>query len=94
MILHGVPKRITSNQGSVFTRRFWTSFQEALVAQLNFSTTYHPKKNRHTEGTNQTLEYFVVHVRDIAIEALGRVLPTSRVCVQKQLSKYHQDGTI
>jgi hypothetical protein len=28
--LHGMPKRIISNQGSVFTRRFWTSFLEAL----------------------------------------------------------------
>jgi hypothetical protein len=28
--LHGVPKRIITDRGSVFTRRFWTSFQEAL----------------------------------------------------------------
>jgi hypothetical protein len=43
--LHGVPKRIISDRGSMFTRRFWTSFQEALGTQLNFSTMYHPKKN-------------------------------------------------
>jgi transposase InsO family protein len=42
---HGVPKRIISNQGSVFIRQFWTSFQEALGTQLKFSTTYHPKKD-------------------------------------------------
>jgi hypothetical protein len=41
VILHGVIRRIISDQGSVFTRRFWTSFQEALGTQLNFSTTYH-----------------------------------------------------
>jgi transposase InsO family protein len=40
---HGVPKRIISDQGSVFTRRFWMSFQEALGTQLNFSIVYHPK---------------------------------------------------
>ena len=28
--LHGVPKRIISDRGSMFTVRFWTSFQEAL----------------------------------------------------------------
>ena len=39
--LHGVPKRIISDQGSVFIGRFWTSFQEALGTQLNFSTIYH-----------------------------------------------------
>jgi hypothetical protein len=32
--LHGVPKRIISDRGSVFTRRFWTSFQEALEPNL------------------------------------------------------------
>jgi transposase InsO family protein len=41
--LHGVPKKIISDRGSVFTGRFWTSFQEALGTQLNFSTVYHPE---------------------------------------------------
>jgi hypothetical protein len=54
--LHGVPKRIISNRGSVFTGRFWTSFQEALGTQLNFSTEYHPENNGQTEQTNQILE--------------------------------------
>jgi hypothetical protein len=35
---HGVPQEIISNRGSMFTERFWTSFQEALGIQLNFST--------------------------------------------------------
>jgi hypothetical protein len=39
--LHGMPKRIISDRGSMFTRQFWTSFQEALGTQLKFSTTYH-----------------------------------------------------
>jgi hypothetical protein len=46
MRLHGVPKRIISNRGLVFTRRFWTSFQETLETQLNFSTAYHPEIDR------------------------------------------------
>jgi hypothetical protein len=47
--LHGMPKRIISNRGLVFTGRFWTSFQEALETQLNFSTTYHMEIDGHTE---------------------------------------------
>jgi hypothetical protein len=43
--LHGVPKRIISDRGLVFTGRFWTSFQEALGTQLNFSIVYHPDTN-------------------------------------------------
>ena len=54
--LHGVPKKIISDQGSVFTRRFWTSFQEALGTQLNCSTVYHLKIDRQTERMDQTLE--------------------------------------
>ena len=30
MRLHGVLRKIISDRGVVFTRRFWTSFQEAL----------------------------------------------------------------
>jgi hypothetical protein len=41
--LHGVPKRIISDRGSMFTGQFWTSFQESLGTQLNFSTMYHPE---------------------------------------------------
>jgi hypothetical protein len=41
VILHGMPKMIISDQGSMFTRRFCTSFQEAFGTQLNFSTMYH-----------------------------------------------------
>jgi hypothetical protein len=54
--LRGVPKRIISDRGSVFTGRFWTSFQEALGTQLNFSTAYHPETDEHTKRMNQTLE--------------------------------------
>jgi hypothetical protein len=50
--LHGVPKRIISNRGSMFTGRFWKIFQEALGTQLNFSTVYHPKTDGQTERTN------------------------------------------
>jgi transposase InsO family protein len=54
--LHGMPKKIISDRGSVVTGRFWTSFQEALGTQLNFSTAYHPETDGQTECTNHTLE--------------------------------------
>jgi hypothetical protein len=41
--LHGVPRKIIFDHGSMFTRRFWYNFQEALGTQINFSTTYNPK---------------------------------------------------
>ena len=43
MRLHGVPRRIISDHGSVFTLWFWTTFQEYLGMKLNFSIAYHPE---------------------------------------------------
>jgi hypothetical protein len=53
---HGVPKKIVSDRGSVFTSAFWKQLQEALGSQLDFSTTYHPQTGGQTERTNQILE--------------------------------------
>ena len=54
--LHGVPRKIISDRGAVFTGRFWTNFQEALGTQLNFSTAYHLETDDQTKRTNQILE--------------------------------------
>jgi transposase InsO family protein len=63
--LHDVPKRIISDRGSMFTRQFWTSLQEALGTQLDFSSTYHPETDGKTERTNQILEdMFHMYVMD------------------------------
>ena len=40
--LHGVPKRIVSDRGSLFVSRFWGSLQEAMGTHLSFGTAYHP----------------------------------------------------
>jgi hypothetical protein len=40
---HGVPKKIVSNRGSVFTPAFWKQLQEALGSKLDYSTAYHPE---------------------------------------------------
>ena len=54
--LHGVPKKIVSDQGSQFTSRLWRRFHENMDTKLNFSTTYHPQTVGQTERTNQVLE--------------------------------------
>jgi hypothetical protein len=38
--LHGVPKKIILDRGSLFTPRFWKSFHENTDAKLNFSSAY------------------------------------------------------
>ena len=56
VVLHGVPKKIVSDRGSIFTSRFWASFQKAMRSHLSFSTAYHPQTGGQTERVNQILE--------------------------------------
>ena len=53
---HGVPKKIVTDRGSVFTSAFWRNLQKSLRSQLDFSTAYHPQTGGQTERTNQILE--------------------------------------
>jgi transposase InsO family protein len=54
--LHGVPKKIVSDQGTQFTSRFWKRLHESMDTKLNFSSAYHPQTDGQTERTNQVLE--------------------------------------
>jgi transposase InsO family protein len=54
--LHGVPLEISSDRGSLFTSRFWNSFQEAMGTRLSFSTAFHPQSQGQVERVNQVLE--------------------------------------
>jgi hypothetical protein len=54
--LHGVSKKIVSDQGTQFTSHFWQQLQEAMGTHLKFSSAYHPQTDCHTERTNQMLE--------------------------------------
>ena len=53
---HGVPKKIVSDRGYVFTSAFWKQLHEALGSKLDYSTAYHPQTGGQTERTNQILE--------------------------------------
>jgi hypothetical protein len=54
--LHGVRKKIVSDQGTQFTSHFWQQLHEALCMYLNFSVAYHLQTDGQTAGTNQILE--------------------------------------
>src|SRR3954470_5957464 len=54
--LHGVPLEINSDRGSLFTSRFWGSFQNAMITHLSFSTAFHPQSSGQVERVNQILE--------------------------------------
>jgi hypothetical protein len=50
--LHGVPKKIVSDQGTQFTSRFWQKLHESMDTMLNFSSACNPQKDGQTERTN------------------------------------------
>ena len=54
--LHGIPLEISSDRGSLFTSRYWRSFQEALGTILHLNTAYHPQSQGQVERVNQVLE--------------------------------------
>nr|GEW67729.1 reverse transcriptase domain-containing protein [Tanacetum cinerariifolium] len=47
---------IISNRDGRFTLHFWQTLQKALGTRLDMSTCYHPKMDRQSERTIQTLE--------------------------------------
>jgi transposase InsO family protein len=56
MCLHGVPKKIVSDRGTLFMSRFWERLHEAMDTKLIFSSVYHPQTDGQTERVNQILE--------------------------------------
>jgi hypothetical protein len=54
--LHGVPKIIVSDRDSKFTSNFQKGIFKGFETNLNFSTTYHPKKDGQTTRVNQVIE--------------------------------------
>ncbi|WVZ51258.1 hypothetical protein U9M48_002418 [Paspalum notatum var. saurae] len=56
MSLHGVPRTITSDRGSLFVSRFWEQLQTALGTNLIRSSAYHPQTSGQVERVNQILE--------------------------------------
>ncbi|GJW63181.1 putative reverse transcriptase domain-containing protein [Tanacetum coccineum] len=53
---HGVPVSIISDRDGRFSSRFWQSLQKALGTWLDMSTAYHPRTDRQSERTIQTLK--------------------------------------
>nr|GEW24136.1 putative reverse transcriptase domain-containing protein [Tanacetum cinerariifolium] len=53
---YGIPASIICNRDPRFASNFWRSLQKALGTSLDMSTAYHPKTDRQSEKTFQTLK--------------------------------------
>src|SRR3954465_14152160 len=54
--LHGIPKKISSDSGSLFAFKFWRAFQKGIGTTVLFSPAYHPQTSGQVERVNQILE--------------------------------------
>ena len=58
---HRIPQSIISNRKKLFTSIFWNTWTQQLGTKVKLLTAYHPRTNRQTEQTNQTLEQYLRH---------------------------------
>lgn len=59
--LHGAPKSIVSDWGSVFISKLTESLNQQLGIAIHPSTAYHPQSDGQTEIVNKAVEQYLRH---------------------------------
>jgi len=54
--LHGLPRDIITDRGSIFTWDLWKETTKKLGIERTLSTAFHPQTDGQTERTNSTFE--------------------------------------
>lgn len=57
--LHGYPREIRTDRGTVFTSRSWKEFQEREGINQNKTTAYHPQANGQVERANREVKKYL-----------------------------------
>jgi transposase InsO family protein len=57
--LHGLPKDIVSDRGTLFTSNFWRDVCQQLDITRNLSTAFHPQSDGQTERVNAIVEQYL-----------------------------------
>ena len=58
---HKKLQSIISDRDKLFTSKFWNTWTQQLGTKNKLSTAYHPRMDRQTERTNQTLKQYLRH---------------------------------
>ena len=57
--LHGIPRDIITDRGSLFTSELWKQTTEKLGIERRLSTAFHPQTDGQTERTNAIPEQYL-----------------------------------
>lgn len=57
--LHGLPRSIVSDRGSLFNSKFWRALCKRLKIEARLSTPYHPETDGQTERLNAVMEQYL-----------------------------------
>ena len=72
---HGLPNSIVSDQGSVFTSKFWLSLYYFLRIKRKLSTAFYPQTDGQTERQNNTMEAYLRAFVNYEQNDWARLLP-------------------
>lgn len=56
---HGLPDRLVTDRGSLFTSKFWRTIARMIELDHRYSSAYHPQTDGQTEIVNQWLEQYI-----------------------------------
>ena len=57
--LHGIPRDIITDRGSLLTTGLWKQITEKLGIERRWCTAFHPQTDSQTERTNAILEQYL-----------------------------------
>ena len=73
--LHGLPKDIITDRGSIFTSDLWKETTKQLGIERRLSTAFHPQMDGQTELTNSTLQQYLRAYINYQQDNWKRLLP-------------------
>lgn len=77
---HGLPDRLTTDRGSLFTSKFWRSMATLTDLDHRYSTAYHPQTDGQSEIVNQWLEQYLRMYINMEQSNWADLLPQAEFC--------------
>ncbi len=84
--IHGYPKQIVSDRGSIFTCEIWKELFRCLKAKQNLSSSYHPQTDGITEKENDIIENCIRAFTNYQQDDWCEYLPDFELAINSSIS--------